>query len=200
MVSSLPCRRSGRRGSRESALRRRGRPRTAQLLELSFYQQLSLAQDANVRSDAFDPLEIVGGEEDRRAAVGELADELVEDEAAGDRVEAEGRVVEKEEVRLLGEGEREHDEPLLAAGELAEAPVQRNAEAIEPGAEAGGVPAAVERGDEICDRVDLHRRRSVRGLRGGGNPLHEPVPGLPGVEAVDLQHPAVGLAGARAAP
>ena len=145
-----------------------------------------------MRGDPFDPFEVVGGEQDGRAAVGELADELVEDEAAGDRVETECRVVEKQELRALRQSEGEHDQALLAAGEVAEAPLQRNAEAVEPGAEAVGVPAAMKRGDEPADGVDLHRRRRVRGLRGGGDPLHEPVPRLPGVEAVDLQDAAVG--------
>ncbi len=141
--------------------------------------------------DPLDPLEVVGGEEDGRAAVGELADELVEDEAAGDRVEAEGRVVEEEEVRFLGKGEREHDQAFLAAGELAEAPVRRNVEAVEPGAEAGAVPAAMKRGDEVADRVDLHRRRRVRGFRGGGDAVHEPMARLPGVETIELEDAAV---------
>ena len=164
----------------------------AQLLELAFHQQLSFAENADVRGDPLDPLEVVGGEEDRRAAVGELADELVEDEAAGDRVEAEGRVVEEEELGLLGQGEGEHDQALLAAGELAEALVQRDAEAVEPAAEAGGVPAAVERADEAAEGVDLHRRRRIGRFRGGGDPAHEPMTRLPGVEAVELEDAAVG--------
>ncbi len=194
MVSFPPCRRSGRRGSRASALRAprvdRGR---AQLLELSLHQQLSFAENADVRGDPFDPFEVVGGEEDRRAAVGELADELVEDEAAGDRVEAEGRVVEEEELRLLGQGEREHDEPLLAAGEIAEALAavgmpKRSSRLRKPAASQPRWNEATK----AAERLHLHRRRRVGGLRGGGDPAHQAVTGLPGVEAVDLEDAAVG--------
>jgi len=49
-------------------------------------------------------------EEDGRPAVRELSDEFLEEGAARDGVEAEGRVVEEEELGRRGEGEREGDE------------------------------------------------------------------------------------------
>ena len=202
MVSCPPCRRSGRRGSRGWGLRATRRLRTGAATRAHpSTSSFPLLENADVSGDPFDPFEIVGGEEDRRAAVGELADELVEDEAAGDRVEAEGRVVEEEELRALGQGEREHDESLLAAGEITEALARSECRSGRAGY---AKPAASQpRWNEPTNsaRASTFIAGGASGVSGvAAIRLHEPVPGLPGVEAVDLQHAAVGLAGARAVP
>ena len=62
---------------------------------------------------------VVGGEEDGFALRGEGAD-LLPEGAAGFDVEADGGLVEEDEVGVAAEGEGEEDALLLAAAELAE--------------------------------------------------------------------------------
>ena len=85
----------------------------------SFADDAPLVDDDDAVGEGVGFFEVVGGEEDGFAAGGEGAD-LGPHAAAGFDVEADGGLVQEEEVGVAGEGKGEEDSLLLAAGELAE--------------------------------------------------------------------------------
>ena len=69
--------------------------------------------------------------------------------APGERIERGDRLVEQQQLRPLGERERERDLRLLAARELADLLVERQAERLDPLGAQRVVPARVELAAEL---------------------------------------------------
>ena len=101
----------------------------------------------------------------RRPAVGELADDLLEERAARHGVEAERRIVQDEELGGVAERESEHDLALLALRELAERDRGRDVETAETLVHRAGIPAGIDPAAEIRERARRQRRRRVGLLR-----------------------------------
>ena len=81
-----------------------------------------------------DPLEVgddVRGEDHRHAGLGDGLHHRLQELAAGERVERGDRLVEQEQLRPLGERERERDLRLLAARELPDLLAERQAELLD---------------------------------------------------------------------
>ena len=85
----------------------------------AFADDAAFVDDDDAVGEGVGLFEVVGGEEDGFAAGGEGAD-LLPEAAAGFDVEADGGLVEEDEVGVAAEGEGEEDALLLAAAELAE--------------------------------------------------------------------------------
>ena len=85
----------------------------------AFADHAALVDDDDAVGERVGLFEVVRGEQDGLAAGGSDAD-LRPHAAAGFDVEADGGLVEEDEVGVAGEGEGEEDALLLAAGELAE--------------------------------------------------------------------------------
>jgi hypothetical protein len=119
------------------------------------------------------PLQVaeqVRGQQNRGALLGDPAHERLQELAPGERVQARHRLVQQQQVRPLGEGERERDLRSLAAGQPADAAVQRDAQVAQPVAGQHGVPSPVQ----PAAHRDVLGRGEVRVERGVLR--HEPHP------------------------
>ena len=79
----------------------------------------SIGEHEEIGGDAISLLHIVGDEKRRAAKVGQRVHQLALDLTAQMRVEGGERLVEKKRVRFDGQGAREGDALLFAAGEFA---------------------------------------------------------------------------------
>ena len=75
-------------------------------------------EDGDPVGEVFGLVEVVGGEHDRRAEGAQVLDDLPAP-SPGFGVEARGRLVEEDQLRVAGEGEREVEAAPLAAGQPA---------------------------------------------------------------------------------
>ena len=119
--------------------------------------QPALPDDADAVADALDLVEVVRGEEDRRAAVAVLGDDG-EELLLHERVQARRRLVEDEQLRLVEERLDEPDLLAVAARELAQRPVEVRLEAL---GERVRAPACSRR------RAGPRRTPAARGRRAG---------------------------------
>ena len=133
-------------------------------------------EDPDARRDPLDRGEVVRRHEDGRAAVGELADELLAEGAPRDDVEAERRVVQDEKLGGRGEREREQHLTLLPLGQPAERRLRRDAESREAPRHRGGIPPRVEAPAEVRDLPGGHGRRRVRLLRDDADAREQAAP------------------------
>ena len=104
--------------------------------------QHAVDQDADPVGHALHVAEDVRAEEDRPAAALDDLDQRFEEIAADDRVEPERRIVEDQQLRVGGHGQRQGDLGLLAAREPADPPLRRKLEMIENLLQQRLVPAA----------------------------------------------------------
>ena len=88
----------------------------------AFTDDAAFVDDDDAMGEGVGLFEIMGSEEDGFALLCEVAD-LVPECATGFDVEADGGLVEEDEVGVAAQGEGEEDTLLLAAAELAEGPV-----------------------------------------------------------------------------
>ena len=97
--------------------------------------------------------QVVRGDQDRRAAVGQLADDLAEDGVPRHHVEAQRGVVEDEQLGPMAQRDREHRRSLLPLRQAMERRVEGDGEPAEAFLRALGIPALVEarhQRDEPC--------------------------------------------------
>ncbi len=127
-------------------------------------------EDAHPVGDPLDRGQLVGGEEDGGPALGELADQLVEDRAAGDGVESEGGVVEHQELGFVAESESQQGVTLLALREIPEGRAQRDAEAVQTAGHGCLVPPWVELRAEVSERSGGQMRRRIGFFRDDADP------------------------------
>ena len=110
-----------RRKSAESWVWQRiWRPPLMRLIsEGTFADDAAFVDDDDAMGEGVGLFEVVGCEEDSLAAGGKCAD-LLPETAAGFDVEADGGLVEEDEVGVTADGKREEDALLLAAAKLTE--------------------------------------------------------------------------------
>ena len=109
------------------------------------------------------------------AAIGQLRDQLLEEGAAHDGVEAQGGVVEDQHFGRVAEAEGEHDRPAFSARQATEGCVEGNVEARETSFHPGPIPARVESAAKIRQLTGGHARRGVGLLGKHADAIH----GLP---------------------
>ena len=112
--------------------------------------------DADAVGDALDVAQDVRAEQDRAALPLDDLDQRFEEVAADDRVEAERRVVEDQQLGIGRDGQRERHLRLLAAGKAAEFLATRELEVVEDLIHEHVVPARVKCPREADRVVDRH--------------------------------------------
>ena len=110
--------------------------------------EFAFVDDDDAAGEGVGFFEVVGGEEDGFAVGGQGAD-LGPEGAAGFYVEADGGLVEEDEVGVAGEGEGEEDTLFLAAGELTKEAVFEAFEVGEADEFARGEGAGVVAAEEV---------------------------------------------------
>ena len=138
-------------------------------------------QDTDPVGQALEPGEVVAGHEHGGPAVGQLADQLLEEGPPHHHVEAEGGVVEDQELRGVPQAEGEHHRSPLSPRQPREWASRGHAEAVEPGQHGRLVPARVEGPAEIGELARGHGGRRVGLLGKDADPLHRARPVRPGV-------------------
>ena len=106
-----------------------------------------VADDRDAVAQALDLVEVVRGQEDRRAALALLGDDLVE-LLLHERVQAARRLVEDEQLRRVEERLDEADLLAVAAREVAERPVEVGVEALGELGRPAEPAQAAQRGEE----------------------------------------------------
>ena len=109
--------------------------------------------------------------EDGGAAVGEVADHLPEDRVARDHVEAEGGVVEQQQLRRVAEGERQHHRALLALRQPAEGESRGTSKRAQPLGDRAPSQRGVQPRAEGGELRRRHLGRRVRLLGDHADPL-----------------------------
>ena len=148
-------------------------------------------QDAHPVGERLHAAQVVCGDEDGDAAVGQLANHFLEQRFARDHVETQGRIVENDQVRRHGQRQRERDLLFLSLRQRAEAVGQRHAERAHTRLERRLVPARVEAAAEAGQPSHRHLRRRVRLLGDHAHPLHQRAAPGPGVVAEQTERPLV---------
>lgn len=105
---------------------------------------LGRRQDDEVVADALQVGDDVGGEQDGHSALGGGFHEGLEEGAPGQGIERGGGLVQHEQLRSLGERQRQGDLGALATRELANTATQGDAEPREPLLGDGIVPGMVQ--------------------------------------------------------
>ena len=155
-------------------------------------------QDAHAIGQGLDSGQVVGGEEDGGAAIRQLADQLVVEHAPGHHVEAEGRIVENEEIRRVPEGEGQHHRALLALREPPERDVHRHLRPLQARAHRGRVAAWIEARGEGGERGRGHGGGSVGLFGQHPDPPHQLASLAPDVVAEQPHLPRLGFCWPRA--
>lgn len=119
-----------------------------QLLDLPFDPDPAAGQHHNAIADAFKIGDQMGGEHDAESVLRDRLHEILQELAAGERVERGDGLVEEQQLRPLGQAQREGELGALAARQLAGPLPGVQAEAGDPVAGQGVVPAGVEPGAE----------------------------------------------------
>ena len=101
-------------------------------------------QHDQVVADPFQVGEQVGGQHHRHPLLGHRAHQRLEELAAGQRVEAGERLVQQQQLRPPGKGERQGDLGALPAGQGPHPPVERHGDPLQPLPGKREVEAAVE--------------------------------------------------------
>src|SRR5205814_9805531 len=114
--------------------------RANQLVGIAGDPNASADEDDDVLADALDVGEDVRREDHARAVFGHDAHELLEKLEAGDRIEIRDRLVEKEHLRPLAEGQRERHLRALAGRKSPHLPVERQLEVLHACEGGGMVP------------------------------------------------------------
>src|SRR5918997_1513202 len=111
--------------SRSKRSQRRG---ATELVDAAVVEEAAVVDDQHAAAEVLDVGEVVGGEEDGDAALAVDAGEEVPDAGLGDDVEADRRLVEVEEGRVVEDGGGEVAAHPLAERELADGGVEEGIE------------------------------------------------------------------------
>ena len=115
-----------------------------QLVDGAVEADLAVGEDDEVVADSFDVRQQVRGQHHGRRVLGDELHQILEELAAGQRVEARYGFVEQEQLWAFADGDGQGDLGALAPRELAGALAEREAEAFDASRSKVTIPLRVE--------------------------------------------------------
>ena len=133
-----------------------------QVVDIARHPDLGVDEDDHVVADPLEIRDDVRGEQDAELVLDHGLHEDLKELPARQGVQARDRLVEDQQLRPLGEPQRQRELGLLAAGELAGALAERQAEPLDAAVRDLVVPLLIQAGSE----TQVLRDRQVRVRRG----------------------------------